>query len=90
MKTINVASNVSTLGLAELLKNSIENSEVELKSIGAGAVNKAVKAIAVAKQQYDLALSCSPSFFNTEIDGQEKSGISLYVKIEEVKEDGKV
>lgn len=82
MNIINVASKSSTNNLAELILNSDE--EVELKAIGAPAVNQAIKGLAVAEQQSNFSFICKPSFFNVIIDGQEKSGIRLRIKKEEL------
>ena len=78
MKVVNVASKSSTNDLADIIIASLDD-EISLKAIGAGAVNQAVKAIAVASQKSEFALYCKVSFFNVTIDGQEKSGINLLI-----------
>lgn len=81
MYIINVASKSSTTELAQLILNSKE--EIELKAIGAAAVNQAIKGLAVAEQQSNFSYICTPSFFNVIIEGEEKSGIRLRIKKEE-------
>ena len=68
--------------LSSILK---ERKTVELHAIGAGAVNQAIKSIAIARgyvapQGYNLV--CIPAFGETEINGLEKSFIKLIVKYE--------
>ncbi len=60
-----------------------ERETAELQAVGAGAINQAVKAIAIARSylktsQIDLA--CAPSFIDVEINGNERTGISLAVE----------
>ena len=82
MYTINVASKSSTTDLAQLILNSKE--EIELKAIGAAAVNQAIKGLAVVEQESNFSYICTPSFFNVTIQGEEKSGIRLRIKKEEL------
>lgn len=63
-----------------------ERKTVEIQVVGAGALNQAVKAIAIARgflapTGYDLV--CSPSFRDIEINGQQKTAIRLKVEIRE-------
>jgi stage V sporulation protein S len=58
-------------------------SRVEVQSIGAGAINQAVKAIAISRGYvaaggFDLV--CIPSFIDISIDGEERTGIRLLVE----------
>jgi len=59
-------------------------SRVEVHAIGAGAVNQAIKAIAIARG-YVLAagldLVCIPSFVDLSLDGQDRTGIRLLVEV---------
>ncbi len=57
---------------------------VEVHAIGAGAVNQAIKAIAVARGYVapgGLDLVCIPSFIDLSLDGQERTGIRLLVEV---------
>lgn len=57
-----------------------EDGMVEIQAIGAGAVNQAVKAAAVAKgflQSSKIDMVCCPAFTNIVIDGIEKTAISI-------------
>jgi stage V sporulation protein S len=60
-----------------------EREFAELQAVGAGAINQAVKAVAIARSylksgQIDLA--CVPSFIDVEINGNERTGISLAIE----------
>lgn len=83
MKTIKVASQSTPSAVAGALAGIIRESEaVEIISVGAGALNQAVKAIAIARgfvapSGYDLVFM--PSFTDVEISGEERTAIKLIV-----------
>ncbi|MBC7869826.1 MAG: stage V sporulation protein S [Chitinophagaceae bacterium] len=55
-----------------------ENDSAQMQAIGAGAVNQAVKAIAIASgylTQDRIGIDCSPSFTEVSIDGQERTAL---------------
>jgi len=57
---------------------------VEVHAIGAGAVNQAIKAIAISRGYVapaGLDLICIPSFIDLTLDGQERTGIRLLVEV---------
>ena len=57
---------------------------VEIHAIGAGAVNQAIKAIAISRGYLTpsgLELVCIPSFVDLSLDGQERTGIRLLVEL---------
>ncbi len=59
-------------------------SRVEVHAIGAGAVNQAIKAIAISRGYVapgGLDLVCIPSFIDLLLDGQERTGIRLLVEV---------
>jgi len=59
-----------------------ERPSVELQAVGAGAINQAVKAIAIARSYLagQMEVSCVPSFIDVQIDGNERTGISLRIE----------
>ena len=66
--------------LAAIIK---EKNIVEIQAVGAGAINQAVKAIAiaggfVAPSGRDIV--CVPAFSDIEIDGEERTAIKLIVQ----------
>ena len=58
-------------------------SRVEIQAIGAGAINQAVKAIAISRGYVapgGIDLVCIPSFIDISIDGEERTGMRLVVE----------
>ena len=56
---------------------------VEVQAIGAGAINQAVKAIAISRGYVapgGMDLVCIPSFIDISIDGEERTGMRLLVE----------
>ena len=66
--------------LASVLR---QNRCAEMQAIGAGAINQAVKAVAIARgfmAPSGVDLVCIPAFMDVLIDGQEHYGIRLIVE----------
>ena len=60
-----------------------ENGKAEMRAIGAGALNQAVKAIAIARGYVapgGINLVCIPAFIDVEIDGEERTAIKLIIE----------
>lgn len=60
-----------------------EKGRVEIQTIGAGALNQAIKAIAIARgflAPSGIDIVCVPSFCDVMIDGQERTAIRLVVE----------
>jgi stage V sporulation protein S len=56
---------------------------VEVQVVGAGALNQAIKAVAIARNYVasaGLDLVCSPTFADISIDGEDRTGIHLLVE----------
>lgn len=59
-----------------------DNGNVEVQAIGAGAVNQAVKSLAIARgyvEEDGIDLVCYPSFEKIVVNGEERTAIKLYV-----------
>ena len=57
-----------------------DKEEVEVKAVGAGAANQAIKAIAIARgylAPVGIDLICIPAFANVLIDGEDRTAIKL-------------
>lgn len=68
-----------------IVKNLEEHKEVELVAVGAGAVNQAVKGIAIAAgyaAPQGMALSNRVGFTDIEIEGQQKTGMKFKIIVE--------
>jgi stage V sporulation protein S len=60
-----------------------ESGRAEAQAIGAGAVNQAVKAVAIAREYLALDgidVICIPIFTDVEIEGQERTAMKLTVE----------
>lgn len=80
---------VSSKSVSQKVAGSIANSfregseKIEVQTIGAGAVNQAIKAISIARgfvAPLGFNLICTPAFYDIEIDGKEKTAIKLIVE----------
>ena len=60
-----------------------ENGKVEMQAIGAGAINQAVKAVAIARgfvAPSGIELTCTPAFTEIIINDETKTGIKFSVE----------
>ena len=73
MDLVKVVANSRSTSVAEAIAGIIrERGRVDVQAIGAGAVNQAVKAIAIARGYLELdniEIACIPSFAEVLIDG---------------------
>lgn len=81
---LKVSSKTNPSSLAGAIANLLkEGKTINIKTIGAGALNQAMKGITIAKgfvvvQGIDII--CVPSFYSTQIDGEEMSAIMILVE----------
>lgn len=84
MEVLKVSSKTQVAKLAGAIASFIrEEGKVELQAVGAGAINQAVKAVAVARGfviASGLELVLIPSFSIIEVDGEEKTAIEFVVE----------
>lgn len=84
MAVLKVSAKSSPNSVAGALAGVIkENGSVELQVIGAGALNQAIKAIAIARgfvAPSGLDLICVPAFTEIKINGQERTAIKLFIE----------
>lgn len=60
-----------------------EKGVAEVQSIGAGALNQAVKAVAIARgflAPLGIELVCIPAFSEINVDGEERTAIKLIIE----------
>jgi stage V sporulation protein S len=83
METLKVSAHSKTKALAGALAAVIRTEGVvELQAIGAGAVNQAIKAIAIARGYVapnGINLVVIPSFVEISIDNEERTAIKFTV-----------
>jgi stage V sporulation protein S len=84
VEVLKVSSKSSPNSVAGAVAGVIrENGSVELQVIGAGALNQAIKAIAIARgfvAPSGLDLICVPAFAEIKINGEERTAIKLLIE----------
>ena len=84
METLKVSSKSNPSSVAGALANVFrEKDSVEVQDVGAGALNQAIKAIAIARgfvAPTGKNLVCIPAFTDITIDGDERTAIKLIVE----------
>lgn len=85
MEILKVSSKSNPNLVAGALVNILkEDNRAEIHSIGAGALNQAVKAVAIARGYLTPSgqdLLVVPSFLEVKIEGQIKTAIKLEIKL---------
>ena len=84
MNIIKVSARSRTASVAGAIAGVIrEAGRAEVQAIGAGAVNQAVKAIAIATgylAEEDVHVVCVPSFVEVAIEEQERTAVRIVVE----------
>lgn len=84
MEVLKVSSKSNPNSVAGALAGVLrEKEKAEIQVIGAGALNQAVKAIAIARgfvapSGFDLI--CVPAFTDIKINGEDRTGLKLLVE----------
>ncbi len=83
MSVIKVAASSRSTSVAGAIAGIVrEQGEADVQAIGAGAVNQAVKAIAIARGYLELDgidVVCVPTFSEVLIDSKERTAVRLKV-----------
>ncbi len=84
METIKVSAKSRSTAVAGAIAGVIrENKHAEVQAIGAGAVNQAIKAVAIARgylEQDGLDIYVIPTFAEVDINGEERTAVKLHVE----------
>lgn len=84
MDIIKVSANSRTSAVAGAIAGVVrEHNHADVQAIGAGAVNQAVKAVAIARgylHEDGLDVICIPEFTTVDIEGKERTAIRLVVE----------
>lgn len=84
MEILKVSSKSNPNSVAGALTNVFkEKGIVEIQAVGAGALNQAIKAVAIARgfvAPSGKNLVCIPAFTDIVIDGEERTAIKLIVE----------
>lgn len=87
MDILRVSSSSDPNKVAGALAGTIrEHNQAEIQTVGAGALNQAVKAIAISRgflAPSGIDLVCWPSFIDIEINGNERTAIRLSVRVQQ-------
>lgn len=89
MEYLKVSSKSSPASVAGAIAGMVKDGvPVNMQAVGAGAVNQAVKAIAIARGfliPAGIDISCAPSFSDIAIDGQNRTAIRIAVYVHALK-----
>ena len=84
MEILKVSSKSNASSVAGALANVFRDKGiVEIQAVGAGAINQAIKEIAIARgfvAPNGKNLVCIPAFSDISIDGEERTAIKLIVE----------
>lgn len=84
MEFLKVSSKSSPSSVAGAIAGMVKDGvHVEIQSVGAGAVNQAVKAIAIARgflSPIGIEIVCIPAFADINIDGEKRTAIRFVVE----------
>jgi len=84
MEVLKVSAKSRSTSVAGAIAGVVrESGRAEVQAIGAGAVNQAVKAVAIARGYLALDgfdVICIPAFAEVTIDDQERTAIKLIVE----------
>jgi stage V sporulation protein S len=84
VETLKVSTRSNPNAVAGAIAGAVRQAgAVEIQVVGAGALNQAVKAIAIARGYVEAAeidLVCIPTFADIQIDGERRTAIRLSVE----------
>lgn len=84
LSCLKVSSKSSPASVAGAIAGMVKDGvPVEMQAVGAGAVNQAVKAIAISRgflSPVGIEISCIPSFADIIIDGEYRTAIHFAIK----------
>ncbi len=86
LSCLKVSSKSSPASVAGAIAGMVKDGvPVEMQAVGAGAVNQAVKAIAISRgflSPVGIEISCIPSFADIIIDGEYRTAIHFAIRAE--------
>ena len=84
MEVLKISSKSNPNSVAGAIAGLVkESTRAEMQAIGAGALNQAIKAVAIARgfvAPAGINLVCIPSFAEVIVDGEDRTGIKLIIK----------
>ena len=92
MDYLKVSSKSSPASVAGAIAGLVKDGEpVNIQCVGAGAVNQAIKAVAIARGfliPTGLDISCAPTFSDISIGGESRTAIRLAVYVRRIQAPG--
>ena len=84
MEILKVSAHSRSTAVAGAIAGVIRGgTNADVQAIGAGAVNQAIKAVAIARgylEEDGIDIVCVPSFVEIDIDGQERTAVRFSVE----------
>jgi len=84
MDALKVSSKSSPSSVAGAMAGVVrQHGSAEVQVVGAGALNQAIKAVAIARGYLTpsgIDLVCVPTFVDVDIDGESRTGIRLLIE----------
>lgn len=84
MEILKVSSKSKSNSVAGALANAFKDkNSIEIQAVGAGALNQAIKAVAIARGYIAPTgkdIYCIPAFSDISIEGEERTAIKLIIK----------
>ncbi len=83
--TIKVSAKSRSTAVAGAIAGVIrEHKHADVQAIGAGAVNQAIKAVAIARgylERDGLDIVCVPSFVEVDVSGEERTAVKMAIEV---------
>ena len=84
MEVLKISSKSNPNSVAGAIAGLVkESNKAEMQAIGAGALNQAVKAVAIARgfvAPTGIDLVCIPAFADVQVEGENRTGIKLIIE----------
>lgn len=88
MEFLKISTKSSPASIAGAIAGMVKDGvPVNLQAVGAGAVNQAIKAVAIARGfliPVGLDISCSPTFADINIEGHDRTAIKIVVLVHHI------
>ena len=84
MEVLKISSKSNPNSVAGAIAGLVkETTKAEMQAIGAGALNQAIKAVAIARgfvAPSGVDLICIPAFAEVQVEGEDRTGIKLIIQ----------
>ena len=84
MEVLKISSKSNPNSVAGAIAGLVkESTRAEMQAIGAGAINQAIKAVAIARgfvAPAGVDLVCIPAFAEVQVEGEDRTGIKLIIE----------